>query len=38
MRKSTKYIVIGSTMIVASYILFYATRKATSSRLERKGY
>ncbi len=38
MKKSNKYILIGASVMVASFVFYYISRKKTSSRLERKGY
>lgn len=38
MKNSNKYILVGASLLVASFVFFYVSRGKTSSRLEKKGY
>ena len=38
MKKSNKYIIIGASVMVASFVIYYISRGKTTSRLEKKGY
>jgi|TARA_R110000822_G_scaffold66313_3_gene161975 hypothetical protein len=38
MKNGNKYILVGASVVVASFVFFYISRGKTSSRFENKGY
>lgn len=38
MKRHNKYIIIGASLVVGSFVFYFVSRKKTTSRLEKKGF